>query len=213
MKSRARLIRWDRSGAIVTEEIKYDEEPYLAQFFRRYYKAPPHIRGVDSTVVLLNDDGDEYSSARTALGLDLGIPLVKISVPCLNKPEQWFITGAPTAAAYIPPERSTRGFVAYDVSRNKAVYLKDTWRVEQAGIEIEGDIYHLLAEHNVPHIAHCLAAGDIADHSTHTHEHGECNWACSTTPFIRRRHYRLVLDVVGNLLTNFSSSFEMVRAV
>ncbi|KAG2048865.1 hypothetical protein BDR06DRAFT_894752, partial [Suillus hirtellus] len=33
---RARIIRWDREGAIVTSAIKYNTEPHLADFFQRY---------------------------------------------------------------------------------------------------------------------------------------------------------------------------------
>ncbi|KAG2086012.1 uncharacterized protein F5147DRAFT_588717, partial [Suillus discolor] len=34
--NRARLIRWDREGAIVTNTFNYHHEPYLADFFYRF---------------------------------------------------------------------------------------------------------------------------------------------------------------------------------
>ncbi len=46
----ARLIRWDRAGAIVTEPIYYDDDSYLHDFLTRYNDAPSNIRGHDSTV-------------------------------------------------------------------------------------------------------------------------------------------------------------------
>ncbi|KIM74741.1 hypothetical protein PILCRDRAFT_25867, partial [Piloderma croceum F 1598] len=36
IKDYARVIRWDRTGAIVTEPIYYNVDPTLAEFFRRY---------------------------------------------------------------------------------------------------------------------------------------------------------------------------------
>jgi hypothetical protein len=39
----ARLIRWDR-GAVVTKKFKWDEEPFLYDFFMRYDTADPETR-------------------------------------------------------------------------------------------------------------------------------------------------------------------------
>ncbi|KAG1854333.1 hypothetical protein C8R48DRAFT_610055, partial [Suillus tomentosus] len=36
VRDRARIIRWDREGAIVTGAINYNTEPHLADFFHRY---------------------------------------------------------------------------------------------------------------------------------------------------------------------------------
>ena len=38
VQSYARLIRWDRTGAIISEPILYDQQNYLAEFLRRYFK-------------------------------------------------------------------------------------------------------------------------------------------------------------------------------
>ena len=46
----ARIIRWDRGGAVVTAPIHFNEEPYLFDFFLRYNYAESHIRGSDSSV-------------------------------------------------------------------------------------------------------------------------------------------------------------------
>ncbi|KAH9162842.1 hypothetical protein EDB89DRAFT_1801584, partial [Lactarius sanguifluus] len=47
LKQTARILRWDRTGTIVMEPIKYNESPLLAEFFRRYSKASPEMRGMD----------------------------------------------------------------------------------------------------------------------------------------------------------------------
>ncbi|KAF8235488.1 hypothetical protein L208DRAFT_1023003, partial [Tricholoma matsutake] len=36
IKDTARILRWDRSGTLVTEAIKYNESCHLAEFFHRY---------------------------------------------------------------------------------------------------------------------------------------------------------------------------------
>ena len=46
----ARLFRWDRSGAVVSEKIKYHEESYLFNFLIHYNHANPAMRGHDITI-------------------------------------------------------------------------------------------------------------------------------------------------------------------
>jgi hypothetical protein len=52
--SYARLIHWDRTGAIVSTPIYYNQDPELMEFFRRYSRALPKFRGIDTTVTLPN---------------------------------------------------------------------------------------------------------------------------------------------------------------
>ncbi|OSD02404.1 hypothetical protein PYCCODRAFT_1435404 [Trametes coccinea BRFM310] len=52
----ARLIRWDRSGFIVSESFDVIEQPhYLCMFFWRLSKLPESARGYDSTVELASE--------------------------------------------------------------------------------------------------------------------------------------------------------------
>ncbi|KAF9514249.1 hypothetical protein BS47DRAFT_1295319, partial [Hydnum rufescens UP504] len=61
--TRARFIRWDRAGAIVTKSFNYVENPrLLIEFFWNYTRLPSDKRGYDSTV-----------SAATDAALDLGL--------------------------------------------------------------------------------------------------------------------------------------------
>jgi hypothetical protein len=120
-----------------------------------------------------------------------------------------YIVRAPTTGHYTPPGRATRGFEAYDVQR-----CKDTWRVDLPGIEIEGETYQLLQEAHVINLAVCFAAGDILDHTTQTHHYKDKEWACGTVhPLVPHRHYRLVLDTIGQSLMSFGSSSEMLLSV
>ena len=43
-------------GAIITEAFCYNSDCTLAEFFRRYHKAPPNVRGVDTTITVPTPD-------------------------------------------------------------------------------------------------------------------------------------------------------------
>ena len=43
----AQLIRWDRSGAVVTEQIFYNTQPDLIDFFVHFDHSPPIVQGKD----------------------------------------------------------------------------------------------------------------------------------------------------------------------
>jgi hypothetical protein len=215
VKDIARILRWDRSGTIVTEAIEYNNSPCLVEFFRRYSKAPPEMCGKDQSVSAVTPT--EADSARQALELDNETPLVKLAIPVANQPPRYFITHAPRATLYTPPGRATRGFRAYDILQGTKVFLKDSWRIALPNIHPEGSVYEVLESSGVEHIPRCLISGDISTdkyHSTKTNIYHARGWACpSATHFIPHRHYRLVLDVIGDPLTKFSSSYEMVAAI
>lgn len=140
VRDKARLIRWDRSGAIVTESFPYDEEPHLAEFFHRYSEASPELRGVDTTMERLTEEN--VGEARFFLGKHLGPdrPLLKVSILTEDERLRQYIIGVPDAAPHPPIGRGTRGGVAYDIEGKRLVYLKDTWRIARDDIEREGDI-------------------------------------------------------------------------
>lgn len=222
VKDSARIIRWDRSGAIVTEAIKYNESPHLAYFFWHYSRAPPTIRGKDETVNPASTD--EMHEARKFAGFDAGVPLVKLSIPTTNS-LLYVIVPIPEAPLYTPPGRCTRGFKAYDMLNERVVFLKDTWRIDLPEINPEGKIYAILNTAKVRNVPQCLASGDVSTtdhHATKTYLYTTANWQSNGCPnkscrsklqFIPHRHYRIVMDVVGRSLADYNSSYEMVAAV
>ena len=217
VKDTARIIRWDRSGAIVTEAIKYNESPLLTEFFRRYSKAPPDMRGKDQSVSC--PTFTEAVAARQALNIDNTEPLVKLSIPGIDGSLLYYVASAPRATFYTPPGRATRGFPSYDPRFSRVVFLKDSWRVDLRDIWEEGKIYARLAEANVRNIPNCVASGNISTdkyHAMKTCNYTAKSWAChshSDAHFIPHRHYRLALDIIGRSLITFKSSYEMVAAV
>lgn len=216
----ARILRWDRSGTIVTEAIKYNKSRYLVDFFRQYSVAPAALQGKDETVSI--PESHEIRGARDTLNLESTIPLLKVSVPGLDGSSRYFIVPTPETTPYTPPGHAMRGFRAYDPSRKDTVFLKDTWRIDMPEITPEGEVYAKLNAASVRNVPQCLASGDISTpiyHATRTVSYAQMPWACKgcpchpNGPWVPHRHYRLILDVVRDPLMKYNSSREMVSAV
>jgi serine/threonine protein kinase len=222
----ARIIRWDRGGAVVTAPIRFDEEPHLFDFFIRFNYAKSDIRGSDSSVRA--PETEELHAATRIIdefrdsGSDRGKAknFLVVSVPrygYVNESDHYVIE-APFATISPPTGRATRTFIAYDIRRGMRVFLKDSWRINIIGVPKEGDTYAILRAHDVPHIALCSNSGDIGDdtyHSTQTHFFFDADWIPSkpAAEFTPHRHYRIVLDTIGTPLERFKCSQDMVRAI
>lgn len=167
------------------------------------------MRGVDETVT--TPAVSDALEARKELNVAEDVWMFEMEVPSLTSDEKlWLIVPAPTALGYSPPGRWTRGFTSYDPVGKRKVYLKDTWRLDLEGIELEGETYKLLHEKGVRNIPQCLAGGDVSvakHHATRTNEYGgmEWGWAPRKLSLNPHRHYRLVLGVVGAKLTECGS--------
>jgi hypothetical protein len=212
-KDRARLIYWDRSGAVVTHSFSYVEEPWLATFLWRYTHSSPAVRGLDQSVTVPSDaDATYVEKARAALGIDNETPLCKFTIYgeegdvtyCFgNKP--WFKgNGSPTG-------RATRVFTVYAPDLNKCVLMKDTWRVSLRGMQAEGAIYRRLHAANVSHIARFLRGGDVTSPFCRTRSHSFAKrFGLRLRP---HSHYRFILDDIGRDLTSFTTTKELVEAL
>jgi hypothetical protein len=217
----ARLIRWDRSGAIVTEPIYYNVVPHLFDFFIRFDHAPPNIQGQDTTVRLANseDTKDAVKAVKELEELEKSqTPLLAVSVPnpATGEPLRYIIA-SPLASPWVPVGCWTRTSIGYDIQRKTSIFMKDSWRLVIEGVPKEGDIYSKFKANAVPNVPHCLNSGDIGDntyHSMRTDHFVNANWAPNyaydLTP---HRHYRLILDDIGQPLDSFKCSRDMVHAV
>jgi len=218
LQKTARILRWDRSGAIVMDAFEYNTLPHLAKFFCQYSLALPTMHGNDDTVSC--PTSSEACAARKALGLGKKDPLVKLSIHGADGKPLYFVTSTPEAPVYAPPGCTTCGFKAYDLSHSRMVFLKDSWRIDVEGIQLEGEVYETLHKAEVPHVPQCLTWGDISTddyHSTATWRYTSTPWAVfSETPsthFLPHQHYRLTLDIGGHTLVEYHSSYEMVSTV
>jgi hypothetical protein len=213
-RDRARLIHWDRSGAVVTRSFSYVEEPWLSTFFWRYTHSSPAARGLDQSVTMPSDaDATHVQKARAALGLDEETPLYKFTIYgeeegdvtyCFgNKP--WFKgNGSPTG-------RATRVFTVYAPDLDKCVLMKDTWRVSLRGMQTEGAIYRRLHAANVSHIARFIRGGDVTSPFCRTRSHKFAQrFGLRLRP---HSHYRFILDDIGRDLTSFRTTKELVETL
>ena len=216
-KASARLLRWDRGGAVVTAPIYYNQDPHLLDFFICYDNATHASRGHDLTVGLPTES-KELNACKLADLTDTE-SLLSISIPDQDvlHISSRFIISAPCACPDIPTGRWTWTSIAYDVRRNKCVLLKDSWQVILEDITPEGEVYAKLHQHAVPNIPHCshfTNVGDDTYHMSWTHKFvSKYGGQHVSVQIVPHRHYRLVLDTIGQKLQDFKCSKEVVKAV
>jgi hypothetical protein len=202
----ARILRWDRSGAVVTAAFDYCDR-YLGEFFWRYDRTSPGDRGIDLSVSKPSEA--EATLARQYLKCSLQASLVKLAVLNDNDGDMsYYIGSKPSFKGNASPTgRATRTFIVFDLQAQRVIFLKDTWRIDLPDVVKEGEIYNILHEAKVSFIAPLLCGGDIIEHRTRTQDFWSKPWARP------HQHYRVVLGVVGRDLTSFDSSWEMVSAI
>jgi hypothetical protein len=209
----ARLIRWDRSGAVVTERIKYDETSELFDFFMRYDLADSEARGHDSTVGTPTKEELERASQFVGEMDKTSFLAVSISPPGQTDPKRYIIP-TPIARTDIPVGRWTRASRAYDLENQKEVFLKDTWRMVEPNILPESSVYKILQQKGVPNIPYCTYGDDVGDDKYHhTCTQTLITLFSESNNLIPYRHHRLILTPIARKLEDFRTSREMVTAV
>jgi hypothetical protein len=210
----ARLLRWDRSGVVVTRAFAL-EDRFLAEFFYRYTRATDDIRGIDSTVNQYLPQDEVALTARQHLGLKPEEAIFQFQVPVKDSETRYYIGSKPTFKSNASPTgRATRTFIVYDPVSKRSIFLKDTWRVDMPRIEPEGDIYRELHAKGVEYIAPFECAADLPGHQTRTPDFVYKPWAPKMKKALRRyQHYRLVLGVIGRDLMVFTSTYEFINAM
>lgn len=157
---RARIIRWDREGAIVTSAIDYNNEPDVAEFFHRYSRASPEMCGVDTSVTLAGDE--EANLARSRLNIPSTICMFKVDVPnAEGSGSLTLVFPQPVTKSHSPVGRWMHACPAFDLVNKKLVMFKDSWWVSLPDVLPEGKTYRLLMLHNVSHIPKCIAFHDV----------------------------------------------------
>jgi hypothetical protein len=208
-----RLLRHTRSCTSVTEAFDYTTTTHLQSFFWRFTRADAATRGHDETFEAVEASSSEAKKACAALHLSTSAPLFKASVTdsATHKTTFYIVSQPLSNTDVFPVGRGTRCYQAYDCQTHKVVLLKDTWRVEN--YLPEGDVYRKLHEAGISYIAGLVTAGDVRGS---THRCGDIDriQPRKVGSSIRRHvHYRLVLDTIGDSLTHFSSTWELVNAV
>ncbi|KAK0476089.1 hypothetical protein IW261DRAFT_1402073 [Armillaria novae-zelandiae] len=240
----ARFIRWDRSGAIVSKRFDYTQEKTLIfNFYLRFAQLSPSQRGKDPTVSPLTDQSVD-AIARAKFNLfdtdmwhgdagptpkrDIDIEdqkLLSIEMTLEDKFRR-FIVCAPKFddGAFSPFGRSTRRSLAIDLDSpdledakkpyGGLLFMKDYWREDSPRTVKESDIYHLLAQHEVPHVGKMETGGDIPDMVTKTQHYARA------FPNQLPRHrlptlqaHRIFLQTIGRDLTTFCSVKSLVTCI
>ncbi|KAG2362920.1 hypothetical protein BDR07DRAFT_1283520 [Suillus spraguei] len=214
IQHQACIIRWDSEGAVVTSPIHYNTEPHLADFFYRYSKASPELHGVDTSVMPASEKESDH--ARQRLNLDTKTHMLKVQVPTEDSSLVALIIPAPVATGLLPVGCGTYTCPAYDHNKDRIVMFKDSWRVSLPHILPEGETYKQLKAANVVNVATCIACHNvpsIPQQLPQSIKFSSADWACPHNTLTPHSHYRLVLNVVGEALTNFPRSRQLVEVV
>src|SRR5260221_84979 len=99
-KDCARIIRWDRGGAVVTAPVVYHQNLCLFDFLVRYNNASKEIRGHDLTVSLSTPEGE--AKARMFIESDNAKQLLKMTVQPSGSDPSYYIVPIPSARPVIP---------------------------------------------------------------------------------------------------------------
>ncbi|KAI0089876.1 hypothetical protein BDY19DRAFT_992828 [Irpex rosettiformis] len=179
----ARLVRWDRAGACVSERFDYHDgsNNWIGEFLFRYANATPEERGFDPNVQRAT--AKEVAALAKAVDAHLGkfdysphqrpelkkttdpsYPAYKIRVKDQSSDKvSEYIICRPFFEVSSLCSRATRGYLALPVrNRTKLVFFKDTWRTDIEGMLSEAEVYAILRENKelLPLLPVVLACGD-----------------------------------------------------
>ena len=205
-----RLLRWDRSGVVVTKKILFDDQ-LLFDFFHRFSTATPAQRGRDPTVTTAAFSSPQLENqVRQILNCGMKSTLLDISI----RDEHYVVSENDIIGSTSPIGRSTRCSKAYCLKTKVLVLLKDTWRVISPTLKREHEIYAKLHEKEVPNIPEVLVGADIGEENDphHTTQTKRCFEAEQMTVEITLRtfqHYRIVLEYLLYSVEDFGTTREM----
>ncbi|KAI0801496.1 hypothetical protein C8Q74DRAFT_1242404 [Fomes fomentarius] len=230
----ARLVRFDRAGALVSEEFDYVARPeILGSFLYRLSKMSMEDRGHDPTAVRASEDEEvvfrtlhERYPEESAVGRGLrnaateGWPVYKLSIDAPFSPNEspvrrdspsarhQFLVGKPVSTTSSLVGKGNKGFVAYNLTTEQVVYIKDTWRLDRA-TRSEYETYLRLRENVIGelYIPTLLGGGDVRSSNGVPQRTSFCGTNHS------RVHARLVFKEICRPLDTFTNSFELVKVV
>jgi len=232
-KHHARIFRFERSGAVVTEKIPYKEQGHvLVEFLWKYSQMTRAEQGFDPTVTLAT----EAESLRAKEALFEFYPDNKLERPVYkvqlfethnikaedesngNDVKREVLIWIPLADSSVVG-RGTRGWPALDVKSGDVGFLKDSWRDEALYPEFE-TLRELNAAH-IPHVPTLVCGGLILDHVTTIHAYINRDWRIRHVspdvvyhePVVRRLHQRQFTEEVAIPLKLFRSSYDLLSVV
>lgn len=181
----ARILRWDRSGVLVTRSFDYKASPKtLIDFVWRFVNATPIQQGFDTTANSADssDDSDAFREAiashvQLQLALDPKIHakeleeevnrhlapdvLTRLTIGGFD-----FWVSRPLWASHAIVGRCTVGYWGVRCDTKDVVFVKDVWRTSLNEIDQEGDILSQLGEKGVGKIPTVVCHGDVIAEGT-----------------------------------------------
>ncbi|RPD69389.1 hypothetical protein L226DRAFT_539896 [Lentinus tigrinus ALCF2SS1-7] len=233
----ARLVCFERQGAEFTPEFNYLEEPdVIGRFLSRLAKLDRAGRGYDATVKAASPEEERHfrdlhkqyhprsvvaAGLRDAATKGWRVYNVSVDAPFStdgtpvrrNSPlaRHELLIGKPASVKGSLVGRGTRGFVAYDLTSQQVVFLKDSWRPDSEDIRSEFDNYLLITESkkikNNLHIPTLLGGGDVKYNGVVQRTR------IPTTRYHPFIHFRLILKEVCRRLEDFKNSYQLLRVV
>ncbi|KAF9487103.1 hypothetical protein BDN71DRAFT_1478799 [Pleurotus eryngii] len=228
----ARLIRFDRAGALVSERFDFTHDcTPLIRFFSRFSKMTPAQRGYDPTVQVA--DEPETKLARERLKEWAPDPKYERAVFKMEvyddqkqggdndskkpKPRKFLVWGS-LADPESPLGRATRGYPALEVTDGldeakeaPPMFLKEQWR--SIALRPEIDTLRELKDGGVKYVPTLECGGDLPDQVTQTAVYATKIGKRGDKDIDTRIHVRFVVLQVGRPIERFSSSKEMFQAV
>jgi len=255
----ARIMRWDRSGVLVTEAFDYKtNSKILIDFVWRFVKAKPARQGFDPTAIAVGSTADHnsflaaiMSHVQLQLGLDpetdkkefdheVGKHYYHGAITRLTIGDFDIWVSRPLWVSQAVVGRCTAGYWGVRCDTGDVVFVKDVWRTDVEGVELEGDILKDLQKKGVKHIPTMLCHGDATCNglsmslivvrlltnfaigireTTRTGSFANKPWVKSLHPqtthlrrVVPRVHYRLVVNTAGYPLSTFKGSQELLNA-
>ena len=177
----ARLLRWDRNGVIVTESFEYKSKPeILTGFIWLFSKATNEGRGFDPSAVAVTSEAERFRFAcaitrhAKAQLSGLNVEEVREEVDKHYWPSAvtrlTVGTGAETHSIWVSRPmftspgvigRSTKGYWGVRCESDEVVFIKDIWRTNAPGVDVEGTILKGLLEEGVRNIPELVCHGDV----------------------------------------------------
>ncbi|KAH9932195.1 uncharacterized protein B0H18DRAFT_49889 [Fomitopsis serialis] len=255
-KGQARVVRWDRAGAIVSTPIDFEKDPSL--FHRviwRYACMTEAQRGFDPTVRRATKEEvkqmrdcrppNEWADKSRNAALDQdGWPAYTITMPVSHHVDQThlqpiaprspredasvnkeayanssgakFVVGKRYFASSSPTGRGTKCYIAYEVARDRLVFLKDYWRADTKSSLQEGQVLEDLRKAGVQFVPTPLFRGHVRSGND---EQETCTQAfLPENPRLHikpaaMKHYRLVVKEIGRPLEEHENALYLVGAL
>ena len=184
--TRARFMRWDRAGGIVTTAFDYRETPeLLCEFLWRFHFANPVQRGYDPTVAMASRAEEELF--RTSIRRHAAIQLCCTEADSAELDEaltlhyesgkvmrmqvydrsrhsfRVYLVSVPLSSPNSAAGNSTRGYWAVESNRTagEVHFVKDVWRIAVGNVREEGMVYEEMGKADVANICDLVMFGDV----------------------------------------------------